>query len=118
VILVREYAGIFHPGEREKRRLVFFRFYCDESYDGKAQNPDYFTISGFFSDQPTWEEVEREWSAINQVYGVKGGFHGTELNGRGPKTRYAGWDKNRADEYSAGLLYCVNRQKKGNNILG
>jgi hypothetical protein len=111
MISIREYAGIFHPGRREKRNLVLFRFYCDESYDGKSNDPDFFTMSGFFSDQPTWEEVEGEWFAVNQHYGVQRGFHATELNGRGPKTRYAGWDKARADEYSARLLHCVNRQK-------
>lgn len=112
MIPIRELAGIFHPGsKREKRNLVLFRFYCDESYDGKANNPDYFTISGFFSDQPTWEEVEHEWLAVNNEYGVTNGFHASELNGRGPKTRYSRWNKSRADEYSAKLLYCINRQK-------
>jgi hypothetical protein len=79
MIPVREYAGIFHPGTREKRNLVLFRFYCDESYDGKANDPDYFTISGFFSDQPTWEEVEEDWTSINVRYGVSA-FHATHLN--------------------------------------
>jgi hypothetical protein len=110
LIPIREYAGIFHPGLREKRNLVLFRFYCDESYDGNANNPDYFTVSGFFSDQTTWEEVEREWDAVNDDYGVERGFHATELNNRDDKTRYAGWDKARGDEYSAKLLHCVNRQ--------
>ncbi len=91
---------------------MLFRFYCDESYDGNAENPKYFAISGFFSDHPTWEEVEREWVAINESEGVRGGYHATELNGRGPKTRYAGWDKSRGDAYSAKLLKAINRQKK------
>lgn len=109
---IRELAGIFHPGMREKRNLLLFHFYCDESYDNDAGNPKYFSISGFFSDQPTWEEVERDWRAINEAEGLLCGFHATELNGRGPKTRYAGWDKPRGDAYSAKLLNCVNRQKR------
>jgi hypothetical protein len=108
VIPVREYAGMFHPGRREKRNLVFFRFYCDESYDGKANDPDYFTISGFFSDQPTWEEVEQGWRIVNQD--VPGGFHATELNRR--EGRYAGWNKAKADRYSARLLGCINSQRR------
>lgn len=109
MISVREYAGIFHPGRREKRNLVLFRFYCDESYDGNAKNPTYFTVSGFFSDQPTWEEVEEEWDEVNRRYGVKG-FHATKLNGR--IGEYEGWCKTKQCEYSAELLSVINRQKK------
>jgi hypothetical protein len=106
LIPIRELAGVFHPGKREKRNLLFFRFYCDESYDGKA-NADYFTIGGFFSDQPTWEEVEEEWNDVNLRYGVSG-FHATWLNGY--REEYKGWCKSRACQYSAELLHCVNRQ--------
>jgi hypothetical protein len=88
---------------------MLFRFYCDESYDGKALNPDYFTISGFFSDQPSWEEVENDWSAVNLRYGVSA-FHATELNRR--KGRYEGWCRNKGCEYSGELLECINRQKQ------
>lgn len=88
---------------------MLFRFYCDESYDGNADSPDCFTVSGFFSDQPTWEEVEDEWEAVNHHYGVSE-FHATELNGR--TDRYKGWCKSKADEYSAELLNVVNRQKR------
>lgn len=108
MIPIRELAGVVHPGRREKRNLMFFRFYCDESYDGKALNPDFFTISGFFSDQPTWEEVEEEWSATNKKYGVTQ-FHATKLNGRSGE--YDGWCKSKADEYSAELVGAVTRQR-------
>ncbi len=88
---------------------MLFRFYCDESYDGKAYNPEYFTISGFFADHPTWEEIERGWNAINLGYSVPY-FHASELNGR--NGIYADWEKNKADEYSAELLSVINRQEK------
>jgi hypothetical protein len=91
---------------------VIFRFYCDESYDGKALNPDYFTISGFFSDQTTWEEIENDWNGINSAYGVEDGFHASELNGRGKKSRYAGWCKCKACDYSSELLESVTRHKE------
>jgi hypothetical protein len=87
---------------------VLFRFYCDESYDGKAHDPDYFTVSGFFSDQPTWEEVEDEWRDVNLRYGVSG-FHATELNSR--LGEYLGWCRSKQCEYSAALLNVINRQK-------
>jgi hypothetical protein len=109
MISIREFAGVLHTARREKRRFLLFRFYCDESYDGKAANPDYFTISGFFSDQPTWEDVEDEWDAVNRRYGVNS-FHGTELNGR--TGRYKGWCKSKGCEYSAELLNTVNRQNR------
>lgn len=86
---------------------MIFRFYCDESYDGKAQNPDYFTIRGFLSDQPTWEEVEEEWQAINFRYGVSV-FHATHLNSKAGE--YDEWCRSKACEYSAELLSAVNRQ--------
>jgi hypothetical protein len=85
---------------------VVFRFYCDESYDGNANEPDYFTISGFFSDQPTWEDVEGEWIDTNLRYGVSG-FHATDLNRYDGE--YQGWCKSKACEYSAELLHCINR---------
>lgn len=109
MIPIREIAGIVHPEIRERRALMFFRFYCDESYDGKAFDPDFFTISGFFSDQPTWEEVEEDWQVINLRYGVSA-FHATELNGR--TGEYEDWCKSKACEYSAELLHAINRQKR------
>lgn len=109
MIPIREWAGIFHPARsRNARRFLLFRFYCDESYDGKASNPDYFTMSGFFADQPTWEEVEEEWDAINRRYGILE-FHATKLNRR--VGQYEGWCRDKACEYSAELLHVITRQK-------
>jgi len=85
-----------------------FRLYCDESYDGRASTPDCFTVSGFFADQSTWEEVEDEWSAINRDYGITE-FHATKLNSRGGQ--YEGWGRSKAIEYSAKLLHVITRQK-------
>jgi hypothetical protein len=87
---------------------VLFRFYCDESYDGNPIDPDIFTISGFFSDELTWSEVQGEWSEVNRYYGVAS-FHATELNcGRGA---YSEWPRERRVSYSAELLGVINRQK-------
>jgi hypothetical protein len=87
---------------------VLFRFYCDESYDGNVKSPNVFTISGFFSDQRTWNEVEREWSEVNGRFGVAC-FHATELNcGTG---QYSEWSRQTRVSYSTELLKVVNRQK-------
>ena len=53
--------------------------YCDESYDGN-EPPNVLTISGFFSDQPTWNEIEKDWNAINCNFGVSR-YHAQHLNG-------------------------------------
>jgi hypothetical protein len=44
---------------------MLFRFCCDESHEGK-QGSECYTISGFFSNCPTWEEVEERWQGINR----------------------------------------------------
>ena len=107
---IRELAGILHSARNPaKRYIVIFRFYCDESYDGKAANPDNFAISGFFSDQLTWEEVEDEWSAVNLRYGVTA-FHATDLNGK--RRAFEGWCDDKKCAYSAELMACINRQKQ------
>ena len=51
---------------------MLFRFYCDESYDGNSLCPDALTISGFFSDEETWAEIEMQWvtSIRDILYGV------------------------------------------------
>jgi len=88
---------------------VLFRFYCDESYDGNPQNPNILTISGFFSDQPTWDKVEKNWNEINHRYGVSC-FHATDLNCL--KKEYNKWSRKKGDCYSAELLKSINCQKK------
>src|ERR1035437_11159024 len=85
-----------------------FIFYCDESYDGK-EPPSALAISGFFSDQSTWNEVENDWNAINSSYGVSR-FHAHPLNWG--KCEYEGWEKKKRDCYSAALLSVINSQKK------
>lgn len=88
---------------------MLFRFYCDESYDGDSKLPNTLTISGFFSDQPTWEEVEEQWADINRQYGVSG-FHATDLNsGWG---EYREWCKRKRVCYSKDLLHTINSQKE------
>lgn len=72
------------------------------------QSPNVFTISGFFSDQLSWDEVESQWSEVNRRFAVSA-FHATELN-RG-SGRYREWSKETRVAYSAELLQVVNRQK-------
>ena len=85
-----------------------FLFYCDESYDGK-EPPNTLAISGFFSDQPTWNDVEKDWSEINRCYGVSR-FHAQPLNSA--RDEYSGWDKGKRDRYSDALLSAIICQKK------
>ena len=88
---------------------MLFRFYCDESYDGDSEYPNTLTISGFFSDQPTWEEVEEQWEDINRQYGVSA-FHATDLNsGWG---EYRKWCRRKRVCYSKDPLHAVNSEKK------
>jgi hypothetical protein len=87
---------------------VIFRFCCDESHEGK-QGSECYTVSGFFSNLPTWDEVEDRWDEINRNYGVPR-FHAQHLNRR--DIEYDGWCKCRADSYSAELLKVVNEQGK------
>jgi hypothetical protein len=99
--------------EREQESLycqrgeaMLFRFCCDESHEGK-QSSECCTISGFFSDLPTWKEVENCWAEINRSYGVQR-FHAQPLNRRDGE--YTGWSKEKAIAYSAELLKAVNDQ--------
>jgi hypothetical protein len=85
---------------------MLFRFCCDESHEGR-QGSECCTISGFFSNIPTWEKVEERWDEINHNYGVPR-FHAQHLNRR--DTEYEGWCKCKADSYSAELLQAVNEQ--------
>ena len=85
-----------------------FCFYCDESYDGNARQPDVLNISGFFSDSDTWEEVEEQWGKVNDKYGVQC-FHAVALNHRNEE--YQGWSKSKRDEYSGELLAIISAQK-------
>ena len=87
---------------------MLFRFCCDESHEGK-QGSECYTISGFSSNCPTWEEVEERWQGINRSYAVPR-FHAQHLNRR--DTEYDGWSKRKADSYSAELLKVVNEQGK------
>src|ERR1035437_3660943 len=66
---------------------MLFRFCCDESHEGR-QGSECCTISGFFSNIPTWEEVEERWDEINHNYGVPR-FHAQHLNRR--DIEYEGW---------------------------
>jgi len=85
-----------------------FRFYCDESHNGNPKNPETLTISGFFSDQLTWKQVEESWVQINARYGVSR-FHATALNHG--KEQYLGWSKEQRIKYSSELLEVVECQK-------
>jgi hypothetical protein len=109
MIPLREIAWMLYSCSPEKRHIVFFRFCSDESYNGPKDDPNTFTTSGFFSDQPTWEEVENRWNEINQKYGVPR-FHAQHLNRR--DNEYDGWCKCKADSYSAELLDAINEQGK------
>jgi Protein of unknown function (DUF3800) len=86
---------------------VQFCFYCDESYDGNPGRPDTLTISGYFADQTTWEEVEKQWSNVNARYGVSR-FHAAPLNHA--KGEYLGWSKDKRVQYSAELLRILAAQ--------
>jgi hypothetical protein len=85
-----------------------FRFYCDESHNGNPKNPETLTISGFFSDQLTWKQVEESWVQINARCGVSR-FHATALNHG--KEQYLGWSKEQRIKYSSELLEVVECQK-------
>jgi hypothetical protein len=87
---------------------VEFRFYCDESHDGNPKNPEALTISGFFSDQITWKEIEKSWLQINSRYAVSR-FHAAALNHG--KEQYLGWSKEQRIKYSSELLEVVECQK-------
>lgn len=86
-----------------------FRFYCDESFDGNPSRPDTLTISGYFADQITWEQVEKQWSEVNARYGVSR-FHAAALNHA--KEEYLGWSKDKRVQYSAELLGIIAAQKE------
>jgi hypothetical protein len=87
---------------------MIFRFCCDESHEGR-QCSECCTLSGFFSDHPTWKEVEERFAEINHRYHVQR-FHAQPLNRRSGE--YSGWPKKVADSYSAELLQAVNEQGK------
>jgi hypothetical protein len=95
--------------ERDDVNHMLFRFYCDESYDGNSLRPDALTISGFFSDEATWAEIERQWSDVNARYSVQC-FHATALNHG--KEEYEGWPKEKRVGYSAELLAILTDQGK------
>jgi hypothetical protein len=86
---------------------MLFCFYCDESYDGNSLRPDALTISGFFSDEETWAEIERQWNSVNARYSVEC-FHATALNHG--KEEYQGWPKEKRVGYSAELLAILTDQ--------
>jgi hypothetical protein len=88
---------------------MLFRFYCDESYDGNPLWPDALTISGFFSDEATWAEIERQWRDVNARYSVQC-FHATALNHG--KEEYQGWPKLKRVGHSAELLAILADQGK------
>lgn len=85
-----------------------FLFYCDESYDGRNP-PNVLAISGFFSDQSTWDKVEYAWNVINRRFGVSR-FHAQPLNRL--EGEYSGWDEKKKVCYSTALLKAINCQKK------
>ena len=95
--------------KRDDVNHMLFRFYCDESYDGNSLRPDALTISGFFSDEATWAEIERQWSNVNARYSVQC-FHATALNHG--KEEYEGWPKEKRVAYSAELLAILTDQGK------
>ncbi len=85
---------------------MFFQFCCDESHEG-VQESNTYTISGFFSNQSTWEEVEEHWHEINCSYGVRR-FHAQHLNRL--EGEYEGWCKCKGVSYSAELLKVINHR--------
>ena len=89
--------------------IVEFRFYCDESFGSNVAGKKILTISGFLSDQQTWNEVEEDWKEINKRYGISC-FHATDLNGA--RKEYEGWDKPKRDCYSGELLKSINSKGK------
>lgn len=105
---IRHLRGMVNSVTRKKGFLMVFKFYCDESYNGNAKDPSLLTISGFFSDEPTWKIVEAEWKTINVKYAVKA-FHAVHLNHRNKE--FTGWSVEQQRGYSAELLDSVNRQK-------
>jgi hypothetical protein len=99
---------------------MLFRFYCDESYDGSPPGntrrkggipwePTTYVVAGFFSDEKTWDDVERRWSAVNDDLHVPR-FHASHLNGK--TYEYEGWDDSQKLAYSAKLLKVIGTHGK------
>ena len=65
------------------------RFYRDESHNGKPKNPETLTISGFFSDQLTWNKSRNRGFQIDADMECR--FSCIRLGPR--KERYLGWSK-------------------------
>jgi hypothetical protein len=87
-----------------------FRFYCDESYDSNEMNElNIITISGFFSNETAWKDIENAWKEINNRYGISC-FHATDLNGA--RKEFDGWNKLKRDCYSGELLNSLKEKKK------
>lgn len=115
MIPIRELAKAIHPYRLSRRYILIFKFHCDISYDGTPEgnvkgerhDPRTYVFAGFFSSESTWDEVERDWIAINKKYGVSR-FHAAHLNGK--KHEYEGWDDIRKMEYSKELVAAIHRQ--------
>lgn len=90
--------------------MAIFKFYCDASHDSTnaKRKPDdapfeprSFVVSGFFSDAPTWDKLERAWVRRNALEGVPR-FHASHLNAG--TWEYDGWSKPRRIAYSKAML--------------
>lgn len=90
-----------------RRRIVLFKFLCDESYDSQTAEPHTYVVAGFFGDDITWNQVESRWISVNAEYHVPR-FHASHLNARDHE--YEGWDNNKKIEYSAKILKIVTDQ--------
>ncbi|MFZ0199693.1 MAG: DUF3800 domain-containing protein [Candidatus Sulfotelmatobacter sp.] len=84
-------------------------FYCDESYDSQAKDPNTYVVGGIAAEEIVWEKVERGWSWKNRRVGVKH-FHASHLNAHDHE--FTGWTKQRAKRYSRGLLKLLIKQKR------
>src|ERR1700677_1384212 len=95
--------------------MTKWRFYCDLSYDGSPpgnakggkHQPTTYVIGGIFARPEQWDRLVEGWGEVNNEFGVPR-FHAAHLNAR--KHEYDGWDRPRAEQYSASLLRILNRQ--------
>lgn len=112
-ISIREIARILHPSRNpEKRHIVIFEFYCDESHDNpkvRKTEPKNYVVGGFFGSERAWRRVESCWASKNERVNVLR-FHAAHLNAG--TYEYEGWGENRRLRYSKDMLRIIKDQKQ------
>jgi hypothetical protein len=103
---------VHHAAHANRRHLLLFRLYCDESHDSPKQKgiePRSYVVGGFFGTEPNWTNVERRWSNKNQRVHVAR-YHASHLNAG--TYEYNGWNKQRRLRYSKDMLQILKDQRR------